>query len=259
MRAVGIIGLGRLIECMRHAHPCAADDLLLDHARIEGAANLIGALERQHLDIARFGIDFDFSHRAGVRITGGRRHLPRFRLGIGARLQEHAAARYGLAVLEMCRKRSVDDRDRFLRTALHMDIALAVGLEIGSIDLELLARHFEHDRLGFLGRYHDGVADAVGAARSEGAHAVRPGVGIGRIDDHVFGRHPDRLGADLRHDRLEPLTDIDARQCDDEASRRSGVDERLRWVAAEIHAGRIVDRRHAASALLHHLIPRLRR
>ena len=76
MRAVGIIGLGRLVERMAHAHPGAADDLLLDHPRIERAADLVGALQRQHRDLAGLGVDLDLGDRAGMGIAGGGRILP---------------------------------------------------------------------------------------------------------------------------------------------------------------------------------------
>ena len=63
---------------------------------------------------------------------------------------------------------------------------------------------------------------------------------------------PMRLGADLRHHRLQPLAQIDARQRHDEAAGRRRMDQRLAGIAAEIHAGRIVDGGHAAAALLRH-------
>ncbi len=80
-----------------------------------------------------------------------------------------------------------------------------------AFDLQLLGRDFQHHLPRFLRRLDDGVADAVRAARGEGAHAVRAGVGVGGVDDDLLGRHADRLGADLRHHLLQPLAEIDAR------------------------------------------------
>ena len=102
----------------------------------------------------------------------------------------------------------------------------------------------------FLRRHDDGVADAVRAAAGEGAHAMRAGVGVGGVDDDRLDRHADRLGADLRHHRLQPLAEIDARQRDDEIAGGRRVHQRLARIAAEIHAGRIVDRGNAAPAHL---------
>ena len=85
-----------------------------------------------------------------------------------------------------------------MRRALHMDVAVPVGLEVAGIDLQLLGGHLQHHCRAPRGRDHDGVADAVRAARGEGAHVVRAGVGVGGVDDDVLDRHAERLGGDLR-------------------------------------------------------------
>ena len=87
----------------------------------------------------------------------------------------------------------------------------SVSRSVG-VDLELVRRDLHQHGARLLRRHDDGVADAVGAAAGEGAHAVRAGVGVGGVDQHHVRRHADRLGADLGHHRLQPLAEIDARQ-----------------------------------------------
>ena len=113
----------------------------------------------------------------------------------------------------------------------------------------------EHHLARFPRRHHDGVADAVRAAAGEGAHAMRAGVGVGGVDHDVVVGHAERLGGDLRADRLDALAEIDGGQRDDEAAGGRGVDQRLARVAAEIHAGRIVDGGDAAPLQPGHLTP----
>ena len=86
---------------------------------------------------------------------------------------------------------------------------VAVGFEIGSVDLEFLGGGLHHHPASFTGGGHDSVADAMGAARGETAHAVRTGVGIGGVDIDILDRHAERLGADLPGHRLHALAEID--------------------------------------------------
>ena len=184
-------------------------------------------------------------------IGRGRHHLARLGIGEGAGLHEHAAAGDGLAVLEVGGKRRLKDGDRFRRHALDVNAALAVGLEVGGAHLELLGRDVEQHGPRLLRRHDDGVADPVRAAAGEGAHAVRPGVGVGGVDDHHLRRYADRFGTDLGHHRSEPLAEIGRGQRNDEIAGGGGMDQRLARIAAEIHAGRVVDRGDAAPARLH--------
>ena len=101
--------------------------------------------------------------------------------------------------------------DALVRRAVDMDAALAVGDEVAGVDLELGRGHFQHHLAGLARRHHDGVADAVSAAAGEGAHAMRAGVGVGRVDHHAVIGHAERLGGDLRADGLDALAEIDAR------------------------------------------------
>ena len=124
-------------------------------------------------------------------------------------------------------ERGVEHRDALVGRAVDVDAALAVGDEIAGIDLELGRGDLEHDFAGFARGHHDGVADAVRAAAGEGAHAMRTGVGVGRVDhDGVVG-HAEHLGGDLRADGLDALAEIDGGQRDDEAAGGGGMDQRL--------------------------------
>ena len=96
------------------------------------------------------------------------------------------------------------------------------------------------------------LPDPVRRPAGERAHVVRPGVGVGGLDVDVVHAHAERLGADLADHRAEPLSQVRGRQRHDEAAVGGGVDERLRRVAAEVHAGGVVDGRHAGAAQLGH-------
>ena len=62
-----------------------------------------------------------------------------------------------------------------------------------------------------------------------------------------YGR-PERLRRALRRDRLDALAEVDRGQRDHEGPRGRGVDQRLGRVAAQVHAGRVVDGGVAAAA-----------
>ena len=122
------------------------------------------------------------------------------------------------------------------------------------VHLELLGRDLEH-RLARLARGHDDrVADAMRRAAGERAHVVRPGVRVGGVDEHEVHRQAERLGRDLRDHRLQALAEVGGRERDDERARRRRVDERLRRVAAEVHAGRVVDGGMPRAAQLGHQV-----
>ena len=71
---------------------------------------------------------------------------------------------------------------------LDVDVAAAVGDEVGGVDFEFLGGGLEHHGAGFLRGLDDGVADAVRAAGGEAAHAVRAGVAVGGVDVDVGRR-----------------------------------------------------------------------
>ena len=133
-----------------------------------------------------------------------------------------------------------------------MDIAEPVGFEIAGVDLELLRRRLHHHAARLARRDRDSIADAMRAARRERAHVVRAGIAIGCVDVDVLDRHAERLGRDLPRHRFHALAEIDGRQRDGELAARIGVHQSLARIAAEIHADRIVDRRHSLSAMLAH-------
>lgn len=252
VRRIGIIGLGRFKQRVADAHPRAADELLLDEARIERAAQFIGAVHAHHRNLAGFVVDLDLGDQAGVRVAGGGGHLAGLGVDLGERHQKDAAPRYRLALLELRGDGDVLGGDRTVWRALDVDVAAPVGVEVGGVDFQFLGGGLHHDAARFLGRRHDGVADAMGAARGERAHAVRAGVGIRRIDIDVLDRHAERLGADLPRHGFHALAEIDRRQRYREFAAGVGMNQRLARIAAEVHADGIVDRGDAASAMFCH-------
>ena len=102
---IGIVRLRRLEQRVADAHPGAADELLLDQARIERAAELVGAVHADHRHFAGFVVDLDLGDQAGVGVAGGRRHLAGLGIDGGQRHQEDAAPGDGLALLELRRHR----------------------------------------------------------------------------------------------------------------------------------------------------------
>jgi hypothetical protein len=145
--------------------------------------------------------------------------------------------------------------------ALDVNVALAVGLEVFGVDLEFLGRGVEHHRARLLGGGDDGVADAVGAARGERAHAVRAGVGVGGVDIDVLDRHAEGFRGDLAGHRLHALAEVDGGERDGELAVGVGVHQGLARVAAEVHADGIVDGGDAAAAMFGHaqrlLVPKM--
>ena len=75
-----------------------------------------------------------------------------------------------------------------LRRTLDLDVAGAVGFEVGHVDFQFLRRDFQHHLPRLRRCLDDGIADAMRAARGEGAHAVRTGIGVGGVDRHKVGR-----------------------------------------------------------------------
>jgi hypothetical protein len=56
---------------MAHPHPGTADQLLLDQARVERAAQLVGAVHAHHGHLAGFVVDLHLGDQAGVGVAGG--------------------------------------------------------------------------------------------------------------------------------------------------------------------------------------------
>jgi hypothetical protein len=251
--AVGIIGFGGFPQGVAHAHPGAAHQLLLHQPGVQRAADLVGRFHVQHRDLAGLVIHLDLDEHRGMGEARDRRHLAGFGIDRGQRDQEDAAPGDGAALLELRGLRGGHGGDGARRRALHVDVALAVGHEVGGVDLQLLGRRLQHHGAG-LERGHDhGIADAVRAARGEGAHVMRAGVAVGGVDIDIGHRDAQRLGGDLAGDGLHPLPEVDGRQRDGELAVRVGVDQRLARVAAEVHADGIVDRREAAAAVQGHV------
>ncbi len=129
---------------------------------------------------------------------------------------------------------------------------MAVEIDLVRGRLELLGRDLE-ERLLRLERGRDhGVAHPVGRSAGERAHVVRPGIGVGRVDDDLLERHAHRLGGDLADDRPQPLPEVRGRERHDERAARRGVDQGLGRVPAEVHPGRVVDGGDAGPTQLGH-------
>ena len=187
-----------------------------------------------------------------MRVAGRGAHLAGLGIDLGQRHEEDAAPGNGLALPELRRDRHVLGGDLAVRRALHMDVAEPVGFEIAGVDLELFRRRLHHHAARLARRNRDRVADAMRAARRERAHVVRAGVAVGGVDVDILDRHAERFGRDLPRHRFHALAEIDGRERDGELAARIGVHQRLARIAAQIHADRIVDRRHAFSAMLAH-------
>ena len=80
----------------------------------------------------------------------------------------------------------IDDVNGAVGLAFDLDQPAAVRFQIGGIGFQLIGGDLEHDLARFRGRFDDRVAHAVRGAAGEGAHAVRAGVGVGRVDQHVL-------------------------------------------------------------------------
>jgi len=175
-------------------------------------------------------------------------HRARLRVNLALGLHPHATACDPATVLEVRGKREIRHADRSLRAALDPDRALTVELEVPGGRLQLVGGDREHRLAGLRGGPDHRVADAVGGSARERAHVVRPGVGVGGVDDDRLDRHAQRLGRDLADDGLEALAEVHGRERHHERAHRRGVDQRLRRIPAEVHSGRIVDRGDAAAA-----------
>ncbi len=129
-------------------------------------------------------------------------HLAGLGIDVALGLHIHAAAGDGLPVFKVGGQRHVDDVDRALWRSLDADVAGAVCFEIIRVGLQLVGSDIHHHLARLLSGLHDGISHAVGGAAGEGAHAVRAGVGIGGVNQHVVKGHTQRLGANLGNHRL---------------------------------------------------------
>ena len=250
--AVGVIGFGRLPQGVAHAHPGAADELLLDELRVERAADLVGRLHVAYHDFAGLIVDLDLDEQGCMGKTGHGRHLAGFGIHLRQRDEEDAAPRDRAALLELGGLAGRHGGDRSGRRTVDVDVAAAVGDEVGGVDFQFLGGRFQHHGARFLRGLDNRVADPVRAARCERAHAVRAGVAVGGVDIDIGHGNAEGLGRDLAGDGLHALAEIDRRQRDGELAVGIGVDERLGRIAAEVHADRIVDCRKSAATVQAH-------
>lgn len=104
----------------------------------------------------------------------------------------------------------VRHRDRFTRHADNIDISRAIRLQVAGIDLKHFGGDLQHHLAGFPGGGNHGVAGAMRSPRGERSHAMRSRIRVRGVDDDALGRYAESLGTDLRHDRLQSLSKIDA-------------------------------------------------
>jgi hypothetical protein len=230
---------------MADAHPGAADELLLDHLGVDDPAELVGARQPQHLDLAGLVIHGDVRDEAGVGEGRVGVHLPRFWIDRRERNQEDTAPCDGLALLELPGLRSGFHGDRARRRPADVDVAAPVSDEIGRVDLELLGCCFEQYAARLPRRRDDGVAHAVRPARGEAAHIVRAGVAVRGVHIDVLDRNPKGFSRKLPGDLFHALAEIDGGERDRELAVWVRMDERLARIPAEVHADRVVDGGHA--------------
>ena len=178
--------------------------------------------------------------RRQVNLPGLRLHDRR------VRLQLRAGAGDQLTVGPGCRGSHIRDADFLLRRALGQDLAVD-DLEVGGVDLELLAGDLEdlraHRESGLL----RGLARDERGARRERPRADGRRVGVRVVVGDPLVRHADRLGDDLRLDRLRPVADVGCPGEDVDSPVRLDLDPGLRRIAVLVHPGRVLDRREPAA------------
>src|SRR6188472_505959 len=244
------------VAVLEHAEPEALDGtalyLALDERRVDRAADVVDLDQARHPDDAGLVVDLDLGRAGGVRDRGVGRAVDLPRLGVDDRrevLELRPGARDQLAVRPRRRGGDVGNGDLLLRRALGQHLAVH-DLEVGGVDLELLARDVEDPLPDSLGRLLDRLARDERRTRRE-----RPGADGRRVGVRVVVRDPvvrdaDRLRDDLRLDRLRPVGDVGRAREDVDATVGLHLDPRLRRVAVLVHASRVLDRRDPA-ALVH--------
>jgi hypothetical protein len=99
-------------------------------------------------------------------------------------------------------------------------LPLAVGLEVGGIDLELLGGDLEERGACLLRAAMMTALPTRWVVRlAKVPMSVRAAVGVAGVDEHRLERHAERLGADLGDHRAQALAEVDRRQRDHELAR----------------------------------------
>ncbi len=164
------------------------------------------------------------------------------------RLQLGAGAGDQLAVGPGRRGGDVGHADLLLRRALRDHLAVD-DLEVGRIDLELLAGDLEDLLPHALGGLLRRLARDERRARGERAGADRRRVGVRVVVRDPLVRHADRLGDDLRLDRLRAVADVRGAGEHVDPAVGLDLDPGLRRVAVLVHPRGVLDRREAAAGL----------
>jgi hypothetical protein len=165
------------VAALQHREPEALHgatlDLTLDESRVDRLADVEALDEPRHLHLARLVVHLDLGRAGGVRDRCVRRQIDATRLRIHdrrVRVQMRTGTGDQLAVRPGGRDGDVGDGDLLLRSSLRGDHSV-LDLEIGSVDLELLARDLQQLRLGALGRLLHGHPGDERRPRGERAGA----------------------------------------------------------------------------------------
>ena len=131
--------------------------------------------------------------------------------------------------------------------------ALAVEHEVVHGDLQLLGRELQ-DRVARLDRRSlDRVAHPVGRPADANVPMSWGPVSVSAVSTTIWSYGtPERLGRDLGHHGPQPLAEVRGGEDHVERAARGGVDQGLGRVAAQVHAGGVVDGRHAGAAQPRH-------
>ena len=229
----------------------ATFDLSLHERRVDRLAHVVALPEARHRDNSGLLVDLDLCCARGVGDGRVGRQIDLARLGLddrGERLQLCAGPGEQLAIAPGRCRGHVGNADLLLRRTLR-DHFTVDDLEVGRVDLELLAGDLEDLLTDVLGRLLDGLAGNERCARGEraGADGRRVGVRI-VVGDPLVG-HADRLRHDLRLDRLRAVADVGRSREHVDAAVRLDLDPRLRRVAVLVHPRRVLDCREAAAGL----------
>ena len=161
------------VAVLEHSEPEALDrpalDLTLDVRRVDRQPDVVALPEPRHGDDPGLVVHLDLGCARCVRDRRVRRDVDPAGLGVHdrrERLELRARAGDQLAVGPGRRRRDVRHRDRALRGALGHDLAVD-DLEVGRVDLELLARDLEDLLARLLGCLLDRPSRDEGRARRE--------------------------------------------------------------------------------------------
>ena len=254
MLGVRVVRVAGLEHAEPESHHRPALDLPLNERRVDRAADVEALYEPEHGHLAGLVVHLDLRRTGRVRDRGVGREVDLPGPGVDDRrvgFELGAGAGDELAVPERRRARDVCDRHLLLRRALR-DHVTVDDLEVGGVDLHLLGRHVEDLLPHLLGRLQHRVPGDERRARGEGSRAHGGRVGIRVVEGDPVERDADRLGDDLRLDRLRAVSDVGRPREDVHAPVGLDLDPGLRGIAVLVHPGRVLDCSRAAASVLGH-------